>query len=271
MRVTIVAKLSGHQNQHAVALDRGLKAIGVEVQRQTTFAPVTTDVVACWGWRTGQRYRELGHDVLVMERGYLGDRFTWTSIGWNGLNGKAEFAPAPNDGGERFRRNFRELMQPWRSGGECALLIGQVPGDASLAGRNLAPWYAEQARQARARFGLPVIFRPHPLAYRRGGVRAVPGTELREGPLAPELERAAVVITFNSNTAVESVLAGVPTICTDRGSMAWEMASHSITEPLVTPDREQWAATLAWRQWRLDEIESGFAIQQSFAAVRRVA
>ena len=115
------------------------------------------------------------------------------------------------------------------------------------------------------------VFRPHPLAYRRGGVRPVAGTTLRDGSLAEELQRAAVVITFNSNTAVESVLAGVPTITMDPGSMAWDMTSHAIDDPLVTPERERWAATLAWRQWTLAEIESGAALENLLTPARRVA
>jgi len=74
----------------------------------------------------------MGRDVLVMERGYIGDRTHWTSLGWNGLNGRARVPLAPADGGARFERNYSRLMHPYNPAGHYALIIGQVPGDASL-------------------------------------------------------------------------------------------------------------------------------------------
>lgn len=270
MKFAIITSSSAHQCQHADALEQGLRAVGATVVRGYTG---TADAIACWGWRTGKRFRENGATVLVMERGYIGDRFRWTSLGWDGLNGRAYFPPAPEDSGARFREYFADLMKPWRTGGEYVLLIGQVPGDASLDGRNLNPWYSEQVQQLRARFDLPVVFRPHPLAYKRAGARRFlpSGAHYNEGPLAQALERAAVVVTFNSNTAVESVLAGVPTIAYDRGSMAWPVCSHALDDSLITPDREQWAAELAWRQWTLGEIAEGVAVRHALQHLPRAA
>lgn len=251
----------GHQNAHSEALAAGLRSIGISTKRYYSSMGVHTPMVACWGWRVGQVLHSYGANVLVMERGYLGDRFKWTSLGWNGLNGRAIFAEVPDDGGERFRTHHGHLMKPWREDGDYVLLIGQVPGDASLKGRDLRPWYAESARKAAKHFGLPVLFRPHPLAHRRGGVFTVPGTKMDHGTLAEALSRAAAVISWNSNTTVESVLAGVPTIAVDRGSMAFDMCSHDIEAPLIMPNREQWSHALAWRQWQMDEIRSGAALR----------
>lgn len=258
--VTIIANVRApHQCAHARALQRGLTRHGLN-------APVVNDeklarsaVVACWGWRIGARLRALGKRVLVMERGYLGDRFSWTSLGWNGLNGRATFH-ARDDGGERFRRHFGGLLRPWRSGGEYVLLIQQVAGDASLAGQDLGPWYRATARKAAEAFGLPVRFRMHPEALKRGAGRlpAPAGTTLIAGELAENLARAAVVITWNSNAGVDAAMAGRPVIAFDAGSMAWPVAGHELAPP-PTPDREPWGARLAWAQWRLDEIESGEA------------
>lgn len=269
MKVAIYMRGSTHQSEHAQALEQGLRAIGIQPH---IGSPDYADVVACWGWRVGKRLSEAGATVLVLERGYLGDRFRWTSIGWDGLNGRAYFPPAPDDGGARFVEYFGNLVKPWRSGGEYSLLIGQVPGDAALGGLDLRSWYAEQAQALRARFDLPVVFRPHPLANKRGGPpQRVSGTQLHEGALADALERAAVVVTFNSNTAVESVLAGVPTIACDRGSMAWPMCSHSIADELVQPDRARWCAELAWKQWTLAEIANGAAVGYAFQFLPRAA
>lgn len=270
--IAIVGHITGHQNTHCKALEEGLRVLGIPSKRYHSSLNLNVPLVACWNWRTGSRLRDTGAEVLVMERGYIGDRFSWTSMGWNGLNGYATFPPAPEDGGERFQKHHGHLMRPWKQGsGKYVLLIGQVPGDASLKGRDLKPWYATTAMRAASEYRLPVLFRPHPLAHRRGGVYVVPGTKMQYGPLADALEDAAVVVSFNSNTTVESVLAGVPTVAMDRGSMAYSMCSHDIGQPLVTPDRLRWAAELAWRQFSLEEIRSGAALRVYFPDRKSVA
>ncbi len=236
-----------HQVAHRKALEAGLRrhnATGL-------------DAVACWGWRSGKRHHRAGRNVLVVERGYIGDRFYWTSLALNGLNGRGTFPDYPDDGGRRFRSMGR--LAQWNPSGDSVLLAGQVRGDAALQGRDLSGWYADTAKRAEAVYGLPVRFRPHPVEVRRGYCHEVPGTELDTGPLDEALSRAAVVITWNSNTGVDALLAGKPTIAFDRGSMAWPVAGHAIGEP-CSPDREQWAHVLAWKQWSLDEIASGDAL-----------
>lgn len=177
-----------------------------------------------------------------MERGYLGDRFAWTSLAWNGLNNRGQ-VHVPDDGGDRFLKHYQ--LQPENHAGEYALIIGQVPGDAALGGRNLVPWYEEQASRD---WGMPVKFRPHPMAARRGMVRPVRGAQTIKGELSDALAGAAVVVTFNSNVGVDAVVAGKYVTSADQGSMIWGMS-----------DREQWAHRLAWRQWSLDELRDGAA------------
>ena len=262
--VTIYTARALHQEQHAAALAMGLKAHGIVATiKHDSGGPLLTKHVACWGWRQGVRLRHMGHEVLVMERGYIappGDpdqwRFKWTSLGWNGLNGRAKFYP--KDDPARFDTNFRHLLKDWKAGGKYVLLIGQVPGDASLGGMNLNAWYATTALAAAKAYNLPVRFRPHPVAIQRRIHQDVRGVQTINGTLDEAFANAAICVTFNSNTAVEAVLAGVPTVATDIGSMAHEVTSRKIGD-ILTPDREQWAARLAWCQWTMDEIKSGAA------------
>lgn len=255
--LTVIAKPGAvHQVTHQMAMAAGARKHGLTVIEQASITHVSTQVVACWGWRTGRQLHERGHEVLLMERGYLGDRFAWTSLGWNGLNGRANFATR-EDGGDRFRKHFSDLLKPWNPEGRYVLLVGQVPGDMSLQGRDLAPWYAEQAAKAAAEYHLPVMFRPHPVAVSRGQARHVPGTQMLQGDLHGALAAAAVVITFNSNTGVDALLAGKPTTSHDCGSMVWEETNQ--LAGASDPGREAWAARLAWCQWTIDELRSGEA------------
>lgn len=257
MQVTIVANTNApHQVQHQEALAEGLAVHGVDVFKAQR-SPLKTKIVACWGWRLGKKLRMAGHDVLVMERGYLGDRFKWSSLAFNGLNGRGTFAKAPNDGGARFDSHFS--LAPWHTGGDYVLVMGQVPGDASLQGRDLMPWYEQACRNAAYKYGLPVMFRQHPMAIKCGYKQTVKRFESSAGSLDEALSRAALVITYNSNVAVDAVIAGVPAIAVDKGSMAWNVVGHSIGEKLM-PDRQNWAHELAWKQWQLSEIANGSAL-----------
>lgn len=250
MEVTIVANPTApHQLRHAAALAAGFARHGVRT-RTTHDARQAGQTVVVWGWHLGKPLRDAGKSVLVMERGYIGDRLgAWTSLAWNGLNNRGKVSSIPDDGGARFRAHFDGMLKPWNPAGEYVLLVGQVPGDASLQGRDLSPWYAAQAARP---WGKPVVFRPHPVARKRGHlVRPVPGTRMEEGDLEQALAGAAEVVTWNSNTGVEALLAGKPTHVADPGSMAWEGAA----------DRERWAYRLAWRQWTLEEFASGFALE----------
>lgn len=257
---TIIASLRAkHQLDHQDALAEGLSKFGVKAKRAHSFSQVDTKYVACWGWRKGKELRERGYDVLVIERGYIGNRFLYTSLGWNGLNGHAEFPEYPDDGGERFRAHDIKI-KPWKRGGEYALILGQVPNDASLKGMDMIPWYEDMAREITLTHDIPVHFRPHPDVKRKGIKQTVKGTMPSIGTLEEALSDAAFTVCYNSNSSVDSVLSGVPCVVGDKGSMAYEMCGKSINE-IIYPNREKWAHKLAQTQWTIDEIKSGEALK----------
>jgi hypothetical protein len=225
--------------------------------------PDACDLLVMWGVRRQEwiwAQKADGGEVCILERGYVGDRFVSASVSFGGgLNGRGTFRGPMHDGG-RWRRHFAHLMQPWRGEDDrrgYALLVGQVPGDQSLAGVNIDRWYYQTLLGLR-RFGREVRFRPHPRAVELGRAQypSMDGVVRASGDLADVLRGAGLVVTFNSNTAVESVLAGVPTIAMDEGSMAWPVTGHAVGE-IVTPDRTPWAHWLAWCQWTMDEMRSG--------------
>lgn len=232
-------------------VQRGLEAHGVRVQRALhREMHIETRHVACWSWVNGQRFRDQGHSVLVMERGYVGNRQAWTSLAWNGLNNRGTVARVPDDGGERFDRYHHGLLEPWNPDGDYILLIGQVSDAMSILDeQGLANWYAAQTNR---HWDAPVRFRPHPHAHVIAPVREVPGAPVIGGDFKGVIQRASKVVTLNSSAAVDALLAGKPTEVFDAGSMAWPCAAEGV-------DRQAWANKLAWRQWSTDEISSGAA------------
>lgn len=239
---------------------RGVQAHGDEavvMGRSPAPPKESTDAVAVWGWRMGLKYRAMGHrTIVVLERGFVGDRFRWTSIGLNGLNGRAKF-PEVEGGGARWEQHFGHLLQQWhyRPRG-YALIMGQVPTDTAVRDITFASWVRGTQQELQRRMPqLQIKFRPHPLApnFRPNAVRETLGS------LADALAGAALAVTFNSNSGVDAVLAGVPTVALDAGSMVYPVASHSIAEEPIRPDRTAWAHALAWKQWLPAELESGEA------------
>lgn len=264
MLVAISINNAAHQQIHGNAMREGLTRHGHEVRFVARDeVDGEADVHVCWSIKRPNivSWREAtGKPVLVMERGHVGDRMVFTSCGWNGLGRRGTYPTAP-DGGARWNKHFGYLMQPWKVGGRYALLIGQVPSDSALY--NLEPGFEKWAQvmtDILISRRYTVRFRPHPYVVRHGDNFCPKHAEHSTTPyLAEDLIKAALCVTYNSTSGVESVLAGVPTVTMDEGAMAWPVTSHSFLDPLVRPDRTAWAHDLAWTQWTVDEIASGDA------------
>lgn len=184
-------------------------------------------------------------EVCILERGYIGDRFAFTSVSFGGgLNGRGRFH-GPLEDPSRWQKHFSHLMKDWQdkpSG--YALIMGQVPGDTAVANVDLNAFY-KLAANAMAKHGMETRFREHPRFHNK------------PRPIADDLAGAQCVVTWNSNSGVESVLNGIPAIAMDIGSMAWEVAGHEFAMP-PKPDRSEWAHAIAWKQWTKDEMASGY-------------
>lgn len=258
MKIAFVASPSAkHQVETAQMLCIGVAAHGDVV---TLFPSVDVclpeidqyDVVCLWGWRKGEYFRPY-KNVLVMERAYLADRFHWVSLGWNGLNGYASWPECfdPN----RWQEHFAHLMRPWRKNPDgYALVLGQVTTDMSVRRINYGAWVRQITEDAQS-LGYRVLYRPHPKQP-----HVVPSRmEILGGTLEQALAGARFTVSYNSNSGVDSVMAGVPAVILDKGGMAWDMASHNLAEPELCPDREEWGRQLACKQWLPEELKSGAA------------
>jgi hypothetical protein len=230
---------------------------GVKASQGRRNKPSPADMAVMWSWkqpRLIENMQSTGRRLLVIERGFIQPRNEWFTLTLDGFNGRGKFAPV-GDGGERWEKYFSHHLRPWKDGeGDYALIIGQVPGDSALHGTDIVAW-AQQKTDELVRLGHRVVYRPHPLRF----TPCPSGAELLPGSLHDVMAKASRVVTFNSTTAVESVLAGIPTVISDIGSVAFPMASHEVDEPLVRPDRTAWCHDLAWRQWKLEEMADGTA------------
>lgn len=204
----------------------------------------TADVVVTWSWF--EDISRAAKNYCVLENPYFGDKQGKCSAGWNGLNGYADFcnSQSPSD-------RWSHEIPSFKNGGSYILILGQVPGDRSLKGT--IPPYEQWAKTLQSQTHLPVYFRAHPKA--RSGH---PKLRALTGDLSQALDGAFAAVAFNSSASVDSVLAGVPTITLDRGSMAWDVTSHDLDlSGLVRPNLAQWCYNLSYTQWTIAEMATG--------------
>lgn len=248
-----------HQVEAANALQSGFKIHGIESNIIQFASKSPHKNIACWSWHNGKRLYDDGKTVLVMERSYIGDRFHYISLGFNGLNGHAIFPKYKDDGGKRFRE-IGGKIKTWKKTGQYILILGQVQNDASLQGKDISKWYRDIAKQASEAHGLPVYFRPHPEAARRRGYLSVNGMENIGGDLQSCLDGALFTIAFNSNSCLDSIMSGIPCYAGDKGTMAYDLCMKDIRN-IIYPEREDVLHRIAWTQWTPQEIASGLPIK----------
>lgn len=208
--------------------------------------------------RVIEEQKKRGLTTVILETGYInrGDGpDNHYACGLNGLNGRADFknANSPADRAQGI------LLQDWKQG-QNIVLCGQVPWDASVDFTDHKAWLEATVRGINLNSDRPVIFRPHPKAK----LPPIPGTIYSQRPLQEDLKDAWCCITFNSNSGVESVLAGVPVFAFDPGSMVYSIASkrldmlHKPVMPSIDC-MQQWLNDLCYAQWTPDELAKGLA------------
>jgi hypothetical protein len=212
--------------------------------------------------RIWNQHRSQGKPVLVLDSGYV-KRDVYFSAGWNGLNGMAEIQSVdlPPDRWELLDTPLRQQVRT----GSHVLVIGQVPWDASCQHASITKWCRKTVAELRDRTSRPVIFRPHPMVDHPYRYR-VKGVLLSARTLAEDFQNCHVVVTFNSNTGVDAIIAGIPVLSMDPGSMVYRITDHDLSW-IDYPNfpgyevQRSWAANLAYRQWNVEEFRSGLAWQ----------
>jgi len=249
-----------HQNR-AEIFQKGLQKHGINALITVSENPITCDLAVMWGIthfpRVIQQQKQNNKNYLVWEAGYILDRDKWKSLGYNGLNGYANFCNK-NSPPDRWEQYFSHLIKPWKESGDYILLTGQVNGDASLRPVHGQVDYQGIVDNLKEYTTLPIHYRKHPHPSKPTAPcpkNAIPS----RGTLEEALSGAKCVVTFNSNTCVDAILNGVPCIVLDRGAMAWDVCGHSLSQvnDPPKPSRQQWCYDMAYTQWTMEEIESG--------------
>ncbi len=257
MKIAVYRVPGRTHEDHLCAMQRGLARHGIQTEFFSDMPTGSFDACVVWGWAVGKRVRDsFDCPMLVMERGYIGDRFEWTSCGWDGLNGRARFTQV--DDGKRFNRHFGHMLKDWKkSDGGYSLIAGQVATDHNVAHINILSWYRDVAVRL-WRAGMKPMFRQHPVDTRRNvEMPAISFADIVDGTLEEAFSVADMLVTYNSNSAIDALMSGIPVHVEDAGSMVYDLASHDLTK--VYPDREPRLQQVAWCQFSMSELKSGDA------------
>ena len=270
MRV-LVNKFLSHHHPCIDAFLEGFDTVNNEIHhfKPNSLPKREYDIAICWNTRQMDKLKRYAKikDFLIFENAYLnniqGKDKEWVSLGWNGLNGRADFCNenSPND---RWKKHFDDGRLLKYSNGEYILIPLQIKGDQSLRfvdNKLTYQWICEEIRKYT---DLPIVIKDHPT--RPGSqpkVVSVPNVRylnLRH-PIEEVIKNAKVVVTINSNAGVDAILGGKPVVSLDEGSMVWDISDHDFTKLNVPTwyDRDQWCNNIAYAQWHPDELRSGEA------------
>lgn len=234
------------------------------------FAPTDRDqfdAVMVYGWRgasrrMGEQHQRRGVPVLVVDAGYLQRDRGYYQIGVNRLAWLPPI-PCPSD-----RYAALEMPKPLTERGDAILLCGQKPRDAQhgMDAFQVTAWANDTIQKLRRVTDRPLLWRPHPRA--RASDPAL--YEFVEGvsdphavPLREVLPMVHALVTYNSTSGTEAIVAGIPVFC-DPCAMYADWADTDLAQidrpRTLTPEaRADYLSRVAYGQWLPEEMASGWA------------
>lgn len=251
--------------------------------------PADTTAVAMYGILrgTGLLYKEAqkqGIDFYYLDHGYLarsshwldflGKKQRWFRVTKNGHAVNTLTAATDN----RFRKFFEKdyPLLPWRGGaGEAIVILPPTPAIKWFF--DCQDWGQSIVDQIRRVTDMPIIWREKPNAKNvdqsgsPDGTLSVPRPpqaerlEISKASLQADLDRAAAIVCYNSNVAIDAIQQGIPVYCEDKcAAFPIRCSLDDLANPSALehePDRLAWFAHLANNQFSMSELKSGYAFK----------
>lgn len=247
-------------NDYFIPLKHSLVEDGVDVEviKHLEDVPLNSNFGIAWGIVNAQRLHDRGvKNVLVMERGYLSNREEWLSLGWNGLNGKANFNNSYVSS-DRWKKYWQHNLKPWAIKNTNRILVcGQVLHDKTISDCDDYNLWLNTTINDLQNKGYDVLFRPHPLEKNYN--ITIDCKITTQSNIIDDFNRCDCVVVWSSTVANQAVYNGIPAVTFSKFSMAYDVTSHSIDDLTYTPNREAWGIKLAYTMWNKDELMNGTA------------
>ncbi len=207
-------------------------------------------------------YRKPPRKAVYIDLGYWnrtegGKLYGYHKIAVNSRHPTAYFQNRPMPHNRFLQQGV--AISPWQKGGRHILVAGMGAKAADVEGFKPSEWEESAVREIRRYTDRPIIYRPKP-SWRHA--TEIEGTTFsgRDERLATVLADCHAVVSHHSNVCVDAILAGIPSFCWHGVAKPMSLRELALIEtPLYPDDREQWAANIAYTQWRPDEMASGAA------------
>jgi hypothetical protein len=233
------------------------------------------DVVVMWSWLLGMygrdaiynHYKNTNTKFLILEVGALRRNTSW-KVAIGGINRDADFGNQHVD--DNRLALFNLIPYPWHKEGEHIIICGQNEKSIAWNQGNMQTWANRIIDWIRSQTDRPIWFRPHPrfivnfpeakekkIFVSQPKLLKLVGTT-DEVDFTQALARAHAVINYNSNPAIESILAGVP-VYVDKSSLCWDVGNPiggDVNSP-AKPDRTEWLKKISYTEWFIEEIRQG--------------
>lgn len=226
------------------AFDEGLKKAGYLLVNEL-HSPKPGDALLIWnrydyGHELAKRYEQVGATVYVAENGYLGKDWaggTYFALALSHHNGAGRWLAGPAlrwDG-------YDVKLQPWRQpGGETVILPQRGIGEPGV---RMEPYWLQEMQRR----------------FPKARVRPHPGVNKTVKPLEDDLQNASQVVTWGSGAALKALILGIPVVYGLRSWIGALASTHLSESAVAVPgDRLAMFRRLAWAQWTLEEIASGY-------------
>jgi hypothetical protein len=207
-------------------------------------------------------YRREGKKAVYIDLGYWsrtegGKLYGYHKIAVNGRHPTAYFQARamPHDRVKRLGVSIR----PWNKGGRHILVAGMGAKAADVEGFKPNQWEEAAIRELKRFTDRPIIYRPKPSW--NNPIR-IEGTTFsgKEERLEDVLADCHAVVSHHSNVCVDAICSGIPAFCWHGVATPMSLKELALIENPIYPDgREQWAANIAYTQWRPDEMKTGAA------------
>lgn len=203
--------------------------------------------------------RHQGRSLIMIESAFV-KRGEYWQVGFGGCAGNADFR---SEGMPMDRwLGFGMKGKPWQVRPDRPVIVcGQLIRDTQVQDVDHPKWCQETVAYFEA-LGLPVLFRPHPKAATVEEYGVDP-KYIDTRKLGLVLKIARCFVTWNSTSAVDAVINGVPVMVGDRSSISWPVGVHGLCHPddLIFPVREPWLSGLGYAQWSAQEMREGLPWQ----------
>lgn len=208
-------------------------------------------------------------------------------LGWHHFLRAGDFnnKNSPPDRWNHIKKLQNLEVKDWRKKDGDILLCLQKPGDSTLNSlyekwERYEDWIVDTVHLIRKYSDRPIKIRPHlkgmkksmpwllEMLQNKAGLNVRLSTTWRDRTvyeggkgLQQDFDNAYAVVAYNSNSLVESTLAGIPSFPLSDESVVWDISNRieNLENPNLDIDRTQWLYNAGYMIWTAKEMNEGVA------------